>query len=69
MFDIEGKMICLPIFDTNLVYERWGGVNVAIRIEWKMGGRGLDKFKNKEGDERKDKKIKQSNFMIIRVLN
>ena len=31
-----------------------GGVNVAIRIEWKMGGRGLDKFKNKEGDERKD---------------
>ena len=25
MFDIEGKMICLPIFDTNFVYERWGG--------------------------------------------
>ena len=57
MFDIEGKMICLPIFDTNFVYERWGGrVNVARRIEWKMGGRGLDKFKNKGGMKEKIKR-------------
>ena len=39
-----------------------GRVNVARRIEWKMGGRGLDKFKNKGGMK---EKIKKQNDRIL----